>query len=237
MGVQKNIGFPNGDARNATGVFRGHAFRKGAANALAALNVKFKQRFGYDIPVLEGMRSVEKQEFYWNRYVKKLPGWTVAAVPRTSNHGWGLSGDLAPPLDDRDSEEHEWMRDNAPDFGWDWDGVEFDEDWHWTWLGRKLSAAQIAAWENSTPATKPESIFVTSEGVFLVFVDGFGHYVITSSYVSRVKVATVTALKKLPGIRETVLPFAEFYEIWADINAGNKEDSQIASVRDIGKLS
>jgi LAS superfamily LD-carboxypeptidase LdcB len=49
----------------------------------------------------------------------------LAAVPGTSNHGWGLAVDA----DVRDPATMEWLRVNGPRFGW----VETTprEPWHW----------------------------------------------------------------------------------------------------------
>lgn len=65
----------------------------------------------------------------------------MAAVPGTSNHGWGLADDVAEdsdqfdgtPVTSIDERTLAWMRDNAPDFGW---GLETrKEAWHWHWIG------------------------------------------------------------------------------------------------------
>jgi LAS superfamily LD-carboxypeptidase LdcB len=50
----------------------------------------------------------------------------VAAVPGTSNHGWGLALDLQ-----LDPKAQQWMRDNGARFGFVEDVA--GEPWHWTY--------------------------------------------------------------------------------------------------------
>jgi D-alanyl-D-alanine carboxypeptidase len=50
----------------------------------------------------------------------------VAAVPGTSNHGWGLALDL-----DLDGKAQQWLRDNGARFGFVEDVA--GEPWHWTY--------------------------------------------------------------------------------------------------------
>lgn len=142
--VQKNIGYANGDPRNATGRARGVALRPEAAGALDALDFYFQREFGHPVPVLEGMRGIEMQIYYWDRYINRRPGWTVAAVPGTSNHGWGLAVDFGTPLNTTASREHAWTAAHAPLFGWEWTGRNFGEPWHFDFTGINLTADQLA---------------------------------------------------------------------------------------------
>ena len=149
--VSKDIGLPNGDPRNATGTFRNITLRKEAAGALEDINVAFRERFGRDVPVLEGMRGIDRQNFYYDRYVNRKPGWTVAAYPGTSNHGWGVAVDFGSPINSSQSEEHAWLRANAPGYGWFWAGVDFGEPWHWEYDGRNVDAPRATRYNSETP--------------------------------------------------------------------------------------
>lgn len=135
MAIAKNIGFSNGDSRNARGSSLGVALRPEAARALDRLNDAFKQRFGRDIRALEGMRSIAMQQHYWDLY--RAGKGNLAAVPGTSNHGWGVAIDFGSPLDNRYSDEHVWMRATAAAYGWWWAGGTFGqiEPWHWEYQG------------------------------------------------------------------------------------------------------
>jgi len=64
----------------------------------------------------------------------RKPG--LAAVPGTSNHGWGQAVDLCDGINDYGTPQHEWMLANAPGYGWvspDWarQGGRRQEPWHW----------------------------------------------------------------------------------------------------------
>ena len=54
----------------------------------------------------------------------RASGWSLAATPGKSNHGWGLAVDLE--LDDR---AQAWMRENAHNYGFVEDVAR--EPWHW----------------------------------------------------------------------------------------------------------
>lgn len=61
---------------------------------------------------------------------------TLAAVPGTSKHGWGVAVDLCGGIEDFGSPAHRWMQANAPAYGWvhpAWAGPTGSrpEPWHW----------------------------------------------------------------------------------------------------------
>ncbi len=62
----------------------------------------------------------------------------MAAVPGTSNHGWGKAVDFADMT--FDSASYHWLKANAAAFGWNHPGVmepggSVPEPWHWEWVG------------------------------------------------------------------------------------------------------
>lgn len=64
---------------------------------------------------------------YWRK-----PGEAAAAVPGTSNHGWGVAVDVA-GLGDFGSPRHQQFATVAGPLGWsDVEGRAVDEPWHWT---------------------------------------------------------------------------------------------------------
>jgi LAS superfamily LD-carboxypeptidase LdcB len=99
--------------------------------SLAKLNVAFKQRFGDEVCLTDSYRTLSEQ--YQLRAIK--PG--LAAVPGTSEHGWGLAVDLCDGVQAGSGARFQWLRDNAPDYGWDnpaWarsGGSGPYEPWHW----------------------------------------------------------------------------------------------------------
>lgn len=116
-----------------------HSLRADAAVAIAKLNLAYKKRFGKPICLTDSYRSLSDQ--YRLRAIK--PG--LAAVPGTSQHGWGLAVDLCGGVDNYGSVQYRWLRANAPDYGWDnpdWalpGGSGPTEPWHWEFLaGEKV---------------------------------------------------------------------------------------------------
>lgn len=103
--------------------------RADAASALAEMNLAFRARFGRDMCVTDGYRTLTEQ-----RIVKRQKGG-LAAVPGRSNHGWGLAIDLCPT--DTRGEAWDWISENGSVYGWEnpaWaqrSGSGPYEPWHW----------------------------------------------------------------------------------------------------------
>ncbi len=105
-----------------------------AAAAFEQLNAAYRARFGKNIVVTDAYRDYAAQVAVW----AAKP--SLAAIPGTSNHGWGLAVDLGGGINQFGSEQHSWMRANAPAFGFQhpsWarsDGSK-PEAWHWEYVG------------------------------------------------------------------------------------------------------
>jgi hypothetical protein len=109
-----------------------HRLRADAAVALAKLNVAYKQHFGNEICLTDSYRTISEQV----RLRSTKPG--LAAVPGTSEHGWGMAVDLCDGVQSGPSSSRwQWLRENASDYGWenpDWaqiGGGGPHEPWHW----------------------------------------------------------------------------------------------------------
>ncbi|PKQ25433.1 MAG: hypothetical protein CVT64_09490 [Actinobacteria bacterium HGW-Actinobacteria-4] len=103
----------------------GIQLRADAAVALAELNHRFNLKFGRDMCIYEGYRSLSKQ------YETKRRRGFLAATPGTSVHGWGLAFDLCGG-DDR-GETKQWIEDNGAAWGWvnpHWAKTRKFEPWH-----------------------------------------------------------------------------------------------------------
>lgn len=108
----------------------GHKIRCEAVPAFLAVNTAYKQTFGQDICITDSYRSYAAQV----DVKRRKPG--LAAVPGTSNHGWGLALDLCGGIQTFGTPQHEWMVQNAHRFGWfhpDWAHANGSkpEAWHW----------------------------------------------------------------------------------------------------------
>ena len=193
MAFQKLIGLANGDPRNATGNFRGKPLRDVATFHLNRLNEAYKKRFGRDIGILEGMRSIATQQHYWNLYQQGRGN--LAAWPGTSNHGWGVAVDLDSPLDNRYSTEHQWLVENAPNYGWWWAGRTFSqvEPWHFEFDGRNGN-------DTITQTVAPPVQIPLGEEMYLVRNEGNSRVFLVTAYGFRwVDKDTVSAVTKITG--------------------------------------
>jgi len=103
--------------------------RADAAVALAELNEAHVARFGTDLCLSSGYRTLAQQ-----KAVKAQKGG-LAATPGKSNHGWGLAMDFCSIQ--TSGARWTWMNDNGPTFGWEqpsWavrGGSGPYEPWHW----------------------------------------------------------------------------------------------------------
>lgn len=111
-----------------------HQARADAAVALAKLNIAYRKRFGHNICITDGYRTLAQQ------YAVKAARGGFAATPGTSNHGWGLAVDLCDGIEHNNTATYQWMRANAAAYGWDnpdWalaGGSGPFEPWHWEYF-------------------------------------------------------------------------------------------------------
>jgi LAS superfamily LD-carboxypeptidase LdcB len=126
-------GYPNGlippSALCPLGV-AGHQLRCDAAAAYRALSAAHQAAFGQPICITDSYRAYASQV----RLYGEKPA--LAAVPGTSNHGWGLAVDLCGGIDSYGTAEYAWMGANAGRFGfvhptWADPGNGREEPWHW----------------------------------------------------------------------------------------------------------
>lgn len=106
-----------------------HELRADAAVAISEMDIAFKARFGADLCLTDGYRTLASQ-----RTLKYEKGG-LAAVPGTSNHGWGLAVDLCSV--ETSGAQWQWLNENGAVYGWanpDWakrGGSGPHEPWHW----------------------------------------------------------------------------------------------------------
>jgi len=120
-------------------VGNGQFAQKDAAAAWFALQAACYAATGVMLGVNEAYRNLAGQQYYWNRYINKLPGWTVAAYPGTSNHGWAIAFDITGY-----DAAWTWLQNNAARFGFSWaTGKASNERWHWEFVGALGSYTSI----------------------------------------------------------------------------------------------
>jgi hypothetical protein len=145
-------GFSNGRIpASALADYRGVLVRADAARAAYALQNAYQSATGLPLKVLEGYRDYNRQQYLRNLYLSKRGN--PAAVPGTSVHGWALAFDFAAPLNNANSSQHKWMRENAGRYGFDWARGKADgEPWHWEYGNVQPSVAGLG----STPIENEE---------------------------------------------------------------------------------
>lgn len=114
----------------------GQMLQARAAAAFDRMSQAFSRVFGEPLCVTSSYRTYEKQV---ELYATMPAGY--AAVPGTSNHGWGLAVDLCGGIQVDNSPEHIWLLDHAAAYDWfhpAWampGGPGPHEPWHWEYAG------------------------------------------------------------------------------------------------------
>ena len=111
-----------------------HVLRCDAAQSFQAMSNAYRSAFGGPICVTDSYRTFDAQVRLYG--VKP----SLAAVPGTSNHGWGLATDLCGGVQDFGTAQYAWLSANAGVFGWThpgWarQGGGREEPWHWEYVG------------------------------------------------------------------------------------------------------
>lgn len=107
----------------------GELLRADAAVDFLKLNEEYAKEFGTQMCVTSSYRDLPNQH---RVYAEQPPG--NAAVPGTSNHGYGLAIDLCGGVQNYRSEQFNWLEANGGEYGWyhpDWAKSNPFEPWHW----------------------------------------------------------------------------------------------------------
>ena len=112
----------------------GQLLRADAAASFTAMSRAYAEVFSAPVCVTDSYRDLPSQ------IAVAAAKPALAAVPGTSNHGWGVAVDLCDGVQRFGSPQHEWMRANAMAFGWfhpNWaqQGGSKPEPWHWEFAG------------------------------------------------------------------------------------------------------
>ena len=106
----------------------GGRLRPDAAAAFNRMSRAYAQAFGSPLCVSDSYRTYSSQVSVF----RHRP--SLAAVPGTSNHGWGLAVDLGCGVEHSRTAQYRWMTANAGRFGWvhpAWAFHDPFEPWHW----------------------------------------------------------------------------------------------------------
>ena len=112
----------------------GNMLRADAAKAFNAMSQYHARTTGSPLCVTDSYRSYAEQVSVYHR----KPG--LAAVPGTSEHGWGLATDLCGGVQTFGSSAYQWMTANAARFrfghpAWAEPSGSKPEPWHWEFAG------------------------------------------------------------------------------------------------------
>lgn len=203
--------FANGRAPSTvlTRASNGHTFTKAAAAAFDRVAAAFEARFKKPLTVTQGYRTyAEQRRIFEARYRPQIIGrgpygdvrwWngrryvrvtgSAAAIPGTSNHGWGVAADLNTRngFGDFDTPEYKWLATHGPAYGWtNTEGRAIREPWHWVYNAKNDRHAKptpttskgLAAMlptihrkNNTKKATRTAQALLTARG-FPTSVDG-----------------------------------------------------------------
>lgn len=127
-----------------------HRMHFAAAASFLAMRTALFLATGVWLGITEAYRSFEEQDrifrarytpghksgvWYAGTYWRKRAGVAVAAVPGTSNHGWGIALDIK-NYGSTSGPGFRWLLDHAGAFGWSWaTGRNVNEPWHWEYIG------------------------------------------------------------------------------------------------------
>lgn len=162
---------------------RAEYFTPASAHQLRALEAAFARKFGHEFIINEGYRSLETQQRLYSGWIKRLPGYNLAAYPGTSNHGWGIAGDFGSGIHLYGSPQKIWMDAHAPQYGWHPAGNSFTprEAWHFEYRGNPVilaggsgAAIPVATRRKSTMTTLYHDISTKNPQLFALAGDSPG---------------------------------------------------------------
>lgn len=132
----------------------GHRLRKDAAVQFLLLAAAFYAEFGYALPVRSAWRSFARQDYLWNGWLHRLPGFNLALPPGESTHNWGLGVDFGGRAGIEGTREHAWLVKHAPAYGFHWTGRNFSqrEAWHFDYKPHTATVTSTP----TTPDTEEE---------------------------------------------------------------------------------
>ncbi|MDX3005369.1 peptidoglycan DD-metalloendopeptidase family protein [Kribbella solani] len=133
-------GYSNGmiPAGKLCAIGGGQMLRCDAAAAYLQMAGAYRAQFGKSLCITDSYRSYTAQVDLYQRKP------SLAALPGTSNHGWGVAVDLCGGIDKYNTPQYLWMKAHAGNYGWlhpGWaeQGGNREEPWHWE-FGKPPSA-------------------------------------------------------------------------------------------------
>lgn len=194
--------------------------REDAWAAATMLQVAFLDHFGRSLNISEAYRGRTLQTAFWNEYQAGVGN--LAAVPGTSNHGWGISIDFGSGVGTYGSAAKVWMDANAPRYGWWPEGNGFSRREGWHFLFRPKTATV------NIPASGDLSPFPTSPTSPPVIPINYGEN--DMPFLIGKKTSAEVAIVGVPGPGVYVFPSIDAYNI--NRNVHNDNQSRLAGPGD-----
>ncbi|RFA15826.1 hypothetical protein B7R22_05310 [Subtercola boreus] len=112
-----------------------------AAAAFLAWDAEFFGRTGIHIRFSETGRDIATQDYLYDGWVNRRPGFFPAAKPKTSTHGEWTAGDVLSSVYSARMELHDILVETGHNHGWSWElvGEPSREPWHFNFIGDPLS--------------------------------------------------------------------------------------------------
>lgn len=133
--AQTGYKLPSGGKPQTGGPRGAYGITVPAAASFQKLSEAYKAAGMGNLTVNSGGRTYQEQARLYALY--KAGKGNKAAPPGTSLHESGIALDLGGPLYNTNMQaamatrQHQWMRQNAAQFGWYWVGKNYGESWHW----------------------------------------------------------------------------------------------------------
>lgn len=187
-----------------------HMMRADAAIQLSGLQRAFFEEFGEVLHVREAYRSIAGQDWYYNRMMNHLPGWTLAAFPGTSIHGWALSVDLG--VGEANANPSgvylAWLLAHSVEWGFRNDVPR--ESWHWSFITTYTRVVTQFIADPTTGATAaPSTTQEDDMGMRLIRNNTKG----SANYGSTEAICIETGFYRHLGSNTTVKRFEATYKI------------------------
>jgi hypothetical protein len=146
-----------------------------AAAAYWAWDAEYFARTGIHIEFSETDRNIATQEYLYDGWVKRKPGFYMAAKPHYSTHGEDTAGDVRSSVYSDRQELHDILVETGDNHGWSWDyvGKGSGEPWHFNFIGDPLS--MTVAQYNSKYAEKDWFDMATLNDLKNVIADYFAN--------------------------------------------------------------
>ncbi|QPZ39691.1 M15 family metallopeptidase [Paramicrobacterium chengjingii] len=129
----------------------GHRLRADAARQWKLMDSAFRKARGHNIPITSSTRTMARQDYLYQGWINRLPGFNLALPSGKSTHNFGTAIDAGGNAGIEGTADHNWLVKNGPKYGWHWTGRDFShrEAWHFDY---QPGTATITA-TSSKPAT------------------------------------------------------------------------------------